>query len=222
MQKIIYVKRSNSSFVLTDQRILESKFAVKPFLVGDSPKQYVFLWRLLLSLSLFFSALIKYVISLPGFLIIMRLSWCSSADCWASEPSSLPVARKLFHIPTLGKGAYRTKFRGGLVAYALKHASLIIANHESLIYHENHFYGDEVKKDGIKYYIPDIKTKIEVLYNGFNIDKFQRDNTIEKKNNLILTAGKTNTIADVINKGFDLFVQAAARNPQLRVCDYCH
>jgi len=118
--------------------------------------------------------------------------------------------------PELHKGVYYKKFRGSCVKYALKNASLIIPNHKSLLYHENFYYTGDGKKDGIKYYIPDLKTKTEVIFNGYDIEKFKRDESIEKDPFTVLTIGKTNTISDILNKGFDLFTQVAKRNPQLQ------
>lgn len=117
--------------------------------------------------------------------------------------------------PELKKGVYYKKFRGRCVKYALKNASLIIPNHNSLVYHENYYYDNSGKKDGIMYYIPDLKTKIKVIHNGYDIDKFKPDTSVLKNPNMVLTIGKTNTTSDILNKGFDLFIPIARRNPDL-------
>ena len=117
--------------------------------------------------------------------------------------------------PELKKGVYYKKFRGACVKYALQKASLIIPNHKSLVYHENYYYNGSGKKDGIKFYIPELKTRIKVIPNGYDINKFKRDDSIMKNPNMILTIGKTNTISDILNKGFDLFISVARRNPDL-------
>lgn len=215
MQKIIFIKRSNSSFILTDQKILESAFLVKPFLIGEvSTKKKLF--RKLIELT-FFLIFRSYKTS-------FFITWFSDyhaaimvfiGKILRKKTVIFAGGQEAISYPELSKGAYRTKFRGGIVAWALCHASIIIPNHKSLIFHENTFFTDIIKKDGIRYYNPGIKTKIEVIPNGFDINKFRRDYSIQKKPGLILTAGKTNIIEDIIVKGFDLFVQVAAKNPDL-------
>ena len=117
--------------------------------------------------------------------------------------------------PELKKGVYCNKFRGMFAKYALRNATLIIPNHKSLIYHENFYYDPAGKKDGIKFYIPDIATKFAVVPNGIDTTKFFRDPSIRKEPGLILTVGTMNSVYDFINKGFDLFIRVAERNPDL-------
>lgn len=118
--------------------------------------------------------------------------------------------------PELNKGVYRKKIRGWLVAYALRNTNLIIANHKSLIYHENYYYNSEQPHiDGIKHYVSRLKTPIQIVYNGIDPSRIKRDSSLKKQENLILTVGTMNQEGDFYNKGFDLFIQTAERNPQL-------
>lgn len=117
--------------------------------------------------------------------------------------------------PELKKGVYLKKMRGRMVKFALRHASHIIPNHKSLIWHENYFYSPDGKKDGIKYYIPDIHTRMTIVHNGIDTGKFFRDENIEKDQKMVLTVGTMNSVYDFINKGFDLFIKVAEGNPDL-------
>jgi glycosyltransferase involved in cell wall biosynthesis len=215
MNRIIFIKPSDSTFIRSDQHLLEKHFFVKSYLLFNSKNPVVFSWTLF---KLFF-------------FLLFHISKFNAVVTWFADYHACIIAfmaklfRKKFVIfiggqeaicyPELKKGVYYKKFRGACVKYALKKASLIIPNHKSLIYHENYYYDDKGKKDGIKFYIPDLKTKIEVIPNGYDTEKFKRDYTILKKQNLVLTIGKTNTVSDVLNKGFDLFVQVAQRNPEI-------
>jgi len=215
MHKIIYIKPADSTFIRLDQAILENHFVVIPYLM-----------KIKKNVLYFGLALIKLF-----FFLIIRIRRTNAIITWFGDYHAAVIAfvGKLFNkkvvvfvggmdsicYPEFKKGVFYNKFRGKCVAYALKNASLIIPNHQSLVYHENYYYDSNGKKDGIKYYINDLKTKIEVIPNGYDVEKFKRDMSIQKNANLILTIGKCNNISDVINKGFDLFVQAATRNPQL-------
>jgi glycosyltransferase involved in cell wall biosynthesis len=112
----------------------------------------------------------------------------------------------------LGKGVYLKRFRGFLVKYALRNCSLILPNHESLIYHENYFYNPgKPHIDGIKHYVKGIKGKIIVVHNGIDTSRIDRNPEIMKDPNLVLTVGTMNRQSDFYNKGFDLFIELAKR-----------
>lgn len=213
MRRIIFIKPSDSTFIRSDQRLLEKHYIVKSYLLQIDKNPFVFIWGLT---KLFF-------------FLMFHIGRADAAVTWFADYHAAVIAfvsrifgkkmvifiggQEAICYPELKKGVYYKKFRGGCVKYALKKASLIIPNHKSLIYHENYYYDDNGKKDGIKYYIPGLKTKIEVIPNGYDTEKFKRDYSVLKKQNLVLTIGKTNTIFDILNKGFDLFVQVAKRNP---------
>jgi glycosyltransferase involved in cell wall biosynthesis len=117
--------------------------------------------------------------------------------------------------PELQKRVYGEKIRSICAKYALRNASLIMPNHQSLLYHENYYYNPEGKKDGILYYVPHLKTRIEVVPNGYYIGKFKRDFLIKKNPNIVLSIGRTVSISDISNKGHDILIEVARRNPQL-------
>jgi glycosyltransferase involved in cell wall biosynthesis len=211
---IIYIKPVNSSFIRGDQQILEKQYEVKTFLMDQNKNKVAYGWKLFM---LFF-----YLLSNMFRKNVLFVSW------FADYHSALMVlAANLSHkksvifiggqeavsYPELKKGVYRKKIRGICVKYALRNTSLIIANHKSLIYHENRYYNMENPHiDGIQHYVPNLKTRAEILYNGINTDRFERDESMTKQSNLVLTVGTMSQIGDFYNKGFDLFIQVAKRN----------
>ncbi len=216
MKQILYIKHADSSFVLSDQRILEKQYRVIPFLINQNKGGFYFLKRMV-ALALF---------------ILSHFRGTDAMVTWFGDYHSalMVFLGKLLRIkviifaggqeavcyPELGKGVYNKKLRGCMVRYALKNAALIIPNHKSLIYHENFFYSDSGKKDGIKFYIPDLKTPVAIVPNGIDTSKFYRDPIVQKIPDLVLTVGTMSSVSDFINKGFDLFIQMARRNPDLK------
>ncbi|MFH1160878.1 MAG: glycosyltransferase family 4 protein [bacterium] len=215
MDKLLYIKHADSSFVVSDQKILEQTYRIIPFLLNQPRGGIYFLGRLVLMCC-----------------FIVWNSWHTKAFVtWFGDYHSAIITflGKLLRIkvviiaggqesicyPELRKGVYLKPVRGRFVKYALRNCTLIIPNHTSLIFHDNLYYRPEGKKDGFKYYIPNLKTRIEVVSNGIDTGKFFRAPHIPKNEKLILTVGTMSTIYDFINKGFDLFVQLAQRNPQL-------
>jgi glycosyltransferase involved in cell wall biosynthesis len=215
MKKLLFVKHANSSFIKADQVILEKSYWVIPFLINQKKSPFHFFFRML--------ALIVFVVR-NAFGTIAMVTWFGDY-----HSAVLTFFGKLLRIkviifaggqesicyPELRKGVFFKKLRGICVKYALRNATLIIPNHASLIYHENHYYRDDGKKDGIRFYVHGIKTPMVIIPNGIDVDKFQMESCGTKQGNAILTVGTMNSSYDFVNKGFDLFIEMARKNPDL-------
>lgn len=211
---LIYIKPAESSFILTDQKLLEKHFKVLPFSLNQSAGTFSFFIRL-----------IKLI-----FFLCLNAAKSDAFICWFGDYHSaiMVFIAKLSRRKTviiaggqesicykeLGKGVYLKKIRGAFVKYALRNANLILPNHASLIYHENYFYNEKNPHiDGIRHYVHNIKGEMAVVPNGIDFSRIDRDPTIEKVENLVLTVGTMNKEADFYNKGFDLFIDLARINP---------
>jgi glycosyltransferase involved in cell wall biosynthesis len=215
MNKILFIKPADYSFTVNDQKILEKHFRVKAFLINRKNAGFHFIRRIF--------NLILFIIFNSGGTRLM-ITWFGDYHA-----AIMVIMGKILNIkvviiaggqeaicyPELKKGVYYKKFRGACVRFALRHADLILPNHESLIYHENFYYDPSGKKDGMKYWVPGLKTKITVVPNGIETDKFYRDGSIQKDSKTVLTVGTMNSVYDFLNKGFDLFITLAKRNPDL-------
>jgi len=215
--QIIYIKPTNSTFINGDQQILEKQFEVKPFLMNQNKNKVVFGFKLIgLFFYLLFFMFHRNVIFIAWFADYHSAVMAFVAKITGKKSIIFIGGQEAVSYPELKKGVYRKKLRGCCVRYALRKTSLIIANHKSLIYHENNYYNLENPHiDGIEHYVPGLKTKTEIVYNGIDTAKFTRDYSIQKVDNLVLTVGTMNQIGDFYNKGFDLFIQVADRNSSL-------
>lgn len=216
MPSLLYIKHANSSFVLSDQRILEKEYEVVPFLINQKGSGFYFMRRM--------AALVVF---------ILRRGWGASAMVtWFGDYHSavmvflgrllrIPViifagGQEAICYPELRKGVYFKRWRGRCVKYALRHATRIIPNHKSLIYHENFYYTPEGKRDGMKYHVARLETPMTIIPNGIDTTKFYRDEAITREPLRVLTVGTMSSTADFLNKGFDLFTDMARRNPDLQ------
>jgi len=212
---LIYIKPANSSFIVSDQTILEKHFKIIPFLVKQSGSKFKF-----------FISLIKLSIFL-----LINSKRANAFVCWFGDYHAavmVLIARitkkktvifaggqEAICYKELGKGVYQKKFRGWCVKFALRNATLILPNHASLLYHENHFYNQENPHiDGIKHYVKNIKGEIIVVENGIDFSRIDRNPDIKKDPDLALTVGTMNNEADFRNKGFDMFIELAKLNPE--------
>jgi len=215
MEKLLFIKPANYSFTVNDQKILEKHFRVRAFLINRKNAGFHFIWRIF--------NLVLFIIFNSGGTHLM-ITWF--ADYHAAimvfmgkvlniKTVIIAGGQEAICYPDLKKGVYYKKFRGAFARFALRYTDLILPNHESLVYHENFYYDPSGKKDGMKYYIPGLKTKITVIPNGIETDKFYRDDSIGKDPKTVLTVGTMNSVYDFINKGYDLFIALARKNPDL-------
>jgi glycosyltransferase involved in cell wall biosynthesis len=212
---LIFVKPADSSFIISDQKILEKKYTILPFLIASTSNKLKFLL-----------SLVKL-----AFFLLRNKGKTDAFVCWfgdyhaavmvfvaqltAMKTIILAGGQEAVCYKELGKGVYQKPFRAWCVKYALRNATLILPNHESLIYHENTFYNaDKPHIDGIRHYVKHIKGEIIVVPNGINFSRIDRNFAIEKDPNLVLTVGTMNKEADFYNKGFDLFIALSRLHPE--------
>jgi len=214
MKKILYIKSGNTTFYAIDQAIMQERYEVVPYLLPKHQKGWKFIGSML-SLAYFLlkngkgaSAFVTWFADYHAAVIVFI------ARITGKKAVIFAGGQEAICYPELKKGVYYKKFRGSCVKYALRHASHIIPNHKSLIWHENFYYSDDGKKDGIKYYIPDITTPMTIISNGVDTTRFYRDPAIAKEDDRILTVGTMGGTNDFFNKGFDLFIEMARRMPE--------
>jgi glycosyltransferase involved in cell wall biosynthesis len=211
-KNIIYIKPTDSSFIVTDQKILEKHYRVTTFLLNQNKGKVTY-----------FGNLFRLV-----FFLLRNAHKNDAFVCWFGDYHAavmvfmakltgrysviLAGGQEAICYKELGKGVYLKRLRGLMVKYALRNCSLILPNHQSLIYHENYFYNtDNPHIDGITHYVMGIKGEIVVIYNGIDTARINRNPEIPKNPNLVLTVGTMNKLSDFYNKGFDLFIELAKR-----------
>ena len=216
-KRIIYIKPADSSFIRGDEHIFRKEYEVIPFLMNQNKNKLIYGLRLT---GLFF-----YLLSAIFKQNVIFISWFADYhSALMAFMGKLTKKKTVIFIggqeavcyPELNKGVYRKKIRGLCVKFALKNTDLIIANHKSLIYHENSYYNSENPHiDGIQHYIKGLTTPIEIIYNGIDSQRFIRNESIQKINNMVLTVGTMSQTGDFYNKGFDMFIEVASRHPEI-------
>src|ERR1035437_6633193 len=166
-KKIIFIKPTNSSFIVTDQKILEEHYCVIPYLMNQNKGKVKYFFNLF-NLGVFlFRMAGKSNIFICWFGDYHAAVMVLMAKLTRKSSVILAGGQEAICYKELGKGVYLKKFRGFLVKYALRNCSLILPNHKSLIYHENSFYNPANPHiDGITHYVKGIKGEIIVVPNG--------------------------------------------------------
>ena len=210
--KIIYFKTGNSTFIQRDQKILENHYSVEPYFIRNKPKyRYFFsLIRLLFFLlfrtrkyRMFFIRFADYHTALLSFF----------ARIFGKKLVIVIGGFDVTYLPEYNYGAYNNKIRSWCVKYSLKNASLLLPNNTSLIFNENRYEQGYKRKGGIRYFAPNTKVPIKVVFNGFDTKFWEMPKGLRKEN-LVLTVAKIDDYRTYRIKGIDDFINVARRMPE--------
>ena len=209
--RILHFSIYDSTFIRTDREILERHFQTRNYRINTtSPAAYFFaLVRLTFFLLLNGRGFDAYYIRFAD--------WHSAIIAFFGR-----LYRRKFYmviggfdvasIPQLNYGAHRDPLRSRMVKYALKHAFCLLPNSPSMIYYENRFIREKVTYGGIRHFIPGIRTRIEVVPNGFDHKRFRPLPGIGKQKMAMTVAVIDGQRAFRI-KGIDRFIETARQLP---------
>ncbi len=198
MRKVLFIYPLWSSFVETDFKLLSEKFFVVRFQYKH--RKSVF-HHIIEQVKLFF------------FLLINIMSSDAVYIWFADYHSFLPIlfaevfrlksflvlgGYDVAYIPELDYGSLNKPARAFCAKYSIHNAALNLAVSE-FVYKK----GKEIAG----------KAKIEVLYNGVEIEKCKSDD--KKTRSKILTVGIIDSLERIKLKGIDVFLEAAKRLPDL-------
>lgn len=217
--KILFVKQhsTNAKFVLNDVDILKEKFDVS---IYDTPTKS--------NLTIIFTLLKQFIYLLfNAFRFKLVYIW------FADYHSFLPVMMfKIFrrksiicaggyeatYIPEINCGVFTNEtfaksVRRFAATCSLRNCDCILPVDESLITNENTYIysdtpGKEPLRDGVKHFIPDIKTNMRIVYPGYDSVLFRKRENIPKEQ-IIMSAGLAPNEYEIKRKGFDILMQAA-------------
>ena len=117
-------------------------------------------------------------------------------------------------MPEIGYGNFRKNPLAWATAYSFTHCSLILPVAEALVSQDYRYDSRISSKQGLLQLIPGLKTPIQVIPNGFDVD-FWKDLGMKRvKHSFISVATSTSNPARARVKGYDLIEELAASNPE--------
>jgi len=209
--KIIHFKIKESTFILRDQEILERNFHTRNYHIDTSSQVTYFMALVKLFFFLLFSGW-KY-----DAYYIRFADWHTAMLAFFKRL----YRKKLFiviggydvaAIKRFNYGAHLNSFRSRSIRYSMNHATCLLPNSESMVYNENSFVQDEIVFGGIKHFAPDTRSRISVVHNGFDTQRFKRLPGIEKRN-MAITVAVVEQERSYYMKGIDTYIQTARQLP---------
>lgn len=116
--------------------------------------------------------------------------------------------------PQIGYGAFANKWMSKAVAYSYKRADLLLPVHDSLIFSEYKYSTEFPPKQGVKAFVPNLKTPFTTIFNGYDTSKWPADLSKKKLRTAITIAAGIEENRRSILKGIDLVLELAKAHPE--------
>lgn len=204
---IIYTYPIETAFILKDVEMLSPHFRVKTLKFTDSPIRLPFYFILqFFQLLYYLPNTTHYLCFFGGYHSLLPVMFGRTfkkkvyIQCGGTDA---------MHMPEIDYGNYRKKWLSKSTIYSFKNCTKILPVAKALVQHQYLYTSYIPRYQGLKNLIPDLKTPIQVIHNGFN-SQFWKDLGTFRSNNSFLTVAtgisKTNR---AMVKGIDLLEQMA-------------
>ncbi len=117
------------------------------------------------------------------------------------------------NMPEIGYGNFRKKWLRLATVYSFKNCSLILPVAQALVQQEYTYDPKISSKQGLLNLIPDLKTPIHVIPNGFDTDFWRDLGKVRAPKSFVSVATGTSNSSRAIVKGYDLIEKLAERHP---------
>lgn len=208
---IIYTFPIRTAFIDRDVEMISPVAAIKTLEFTQSPiKLPVFFIFQFFQLLWFLPKTSQYLCFFGGYHSVLPV-WFGKI--FEKKVTIQAGGTDCINMPEIGYGNFRKKWLRKATVYSFENCTLILPVAEALVKQEYTYDSKISPKQGLLNLIPDLKTPIQVIPNGFDTD-FWRD-LGEKRTpfSFISVATGTSNPARAIVKGYDLAEKLAENHP---------
>lgn len=208
---IIYTFPVRTAFIDRDLEMISPELEIKPLVFTQIPIALPFYFILqFFELLWFLPRTSQYLCFFGGYHSVLPV-WFGRV--FGKKCIIQAGGTDCINMPEIGYGNFRKKWLRKATIYSFKNCSLILPVAEALVKQDYSFDPSISAKQGLLNLIPDFKTPIQVIPNGFDTD-FWRDFGKERQNNTFMSvATGTSNPSRALVKGYDLIEQLAATHP---------
>lgn len=210
--KILYLyPRQRSSFVAKDIKLLSERYEVVEFLFRTKPKFLLpfelvrlklFLLRNLFSIKL-------YVVMFAGYWSLLPAIF---AKIFGKRNLIITGGTDCVSFPEIGYGNFQNPLIAWFTKQSFKLSTRIVALHSSMILADYKYLPLTYKRQGIKAFVPNLKTEIDIIENGYDAAFWRPQGSSKSKTFLSVALGIENAKTRNI-KGYDLILEVAKNYP---------
>jgi glycosyltransferase involved in cell wall biosynthesis len=208
---ILYTFPVRTAFIDRDLEMIRPMAEIKPLEFTQSPAKLPFFFILqFFQLLWFLPKTNQYLCFFGGYHSVLPV-WFGKM--FGKKCTIQAGGTDCINMPEIGYGNFRKKWLRLATVYSFKNCSLILPVAEALV-KQDYSYDPQINsKQGLLNLIPDLKTPIQVIPNGFDTDFWRDLGKTRKPISFISVATGTSNPSRAIVKGYDLIEQLAALHP---------
>lgn len=211
MNLILYTFPVRTAFIDRDLEMIHPVAEIKPLEFTQSPVKLPFYFILqFLQLLWFLPRTSQYLCFFGGYHSVLPV-WFGKV--FGKKCTIQAGGTDCINMPEIGYGNFRKKWLRKATIYSFKNCTLILPVAEALV-KQDYSYDPQINsKQGLLNLIPDLKTPIHVIPNGFDTDYWRDLGTERKPFSFISVATGTSNPSRAVVKGYDLIEKMAERHP---------
>jgi glycosyltransferase involved in cell wall biosynthesis len=208
---IIYTFPVRTAFIERDLEMIRPVAEIKPLEYTQNPLKLPFVFILqFFQLLWFLPRTSQYLCFFGGYHSVLPV-WFGRV--FGKKCTIQAGGTDCINMPEIGYGNFRKKWLRIATVYSFKNCSLILPVADALIKQEYRYDPKINPKQGLRNLIPDLKTPIQVIPNGFDTDFWRDLGEKRKPMSFISVATGTSLRSRAIVKGYDLIERLATKHP---------
>ncbi len=212
---LLYIFPQLSSFVRKDLSFFEKEYTVKTSLFHVKNKAFLPIY-LLFNIVLFpFKSFGKkrVIAQFGGYHTVAPAIWSKILN---KKFVIVLGGYDCVSFPQIGYGAFANKWMRKAVILSYKRADLLLPVHDSLIFSEYKYTSEFPSTQGIKAFVPNLKTPFTTIFNGYDSSKWPANLALKKPLTAITIAAGIEENRRSVLKGIDLVLELALAHPEMQ------
>jgi glycosyltransferase involved in cell wall biosynthesis len=208
---IIYTFPIRTAFIERDLEMISPEMEIKALEFTQSPIKLPFYFLLqFFQLLWYFPRTTQYLCFFGGYHSVLPV-WFGRV--FGKKVLIQAGGMDCMNMPEINYGNFRKKWLKKATIYSFKNCSLILPVAQALIKQEYQFDPKISSKQGLLNLIPDLKTPMQVIPNGFDTDYWKDLGETRNQSSFISVATGTSHPPRAQVKGYDLIEQLAGNHP---------
>ncbi len=208
---ILYTFPIRTAFIDRDLEMIRPEMKIKPLEFTQSPVKLPFYFVLqFLQLLWLLPKTSQYLCFFGGYHSVLP-AWFGKT--FGKKCIIQAGGTDCMNMPEIGYGNFRKKWLRKATVYSFKNCSLILPVAEALVKQDYQYDRQISQKQGLLNLIPDLKTPIKVVPNGFDTGFWKDQEKTRNPHSFISVATGTSKQSRAIVKGYDLIEKLAQKHP---------
>lgn len=208
---ILYTFPVRTAFIDRDLEMIQPVAEIKPLEFTQSPVKLPFFFILqFFQLLWYLPRTSQYLCFFGGYHSVLPV-WFGKI--FGKKCTIQAGGTDCINMPEIGYGNFRKKWLRKATVFSFKNCSLILPVAQALVKQEYSYDPRISRKQGLLKLIPDLKTPIKVIPNGFDTVFWKDLGKIRNPLSFISVATGTSSPSRAIVKGYDLIEQLAVLHP---------